>query len=373
MVVVRKEGLYCVPGQFYIDPWRPVERAVITHAHGDHARGGHRHYLAATPGVNVLRSRLGPIHIDGLDYGETVVHNGVTISLHPAGHVLGSAQVRMAYQGEVWVASGDYKVEADSTCTPFEPVRCDTFITESTFGLPIYRWQPQQDVYDDINAWWRANADQGRASIMQCYSFGKAQRILSGLDPDIGPIICHGAVQTLNQVYRDSGVWLPPTVMVGDVEKSDIGRALVIAPPSAAGSPWVKRFGDFSDAFASGWMQLRGARRRRGVDRGFVLSDHADWPGLMQAITATGAERVIVTHGSIAVLVRWLQQQGLQASGFDTEYGDDEADDAAAGAATGANGMAAADTPAAQAADSAEDAAAGAAPDSAQQGGGGHA
>jgi putative mRNA 3-end processing factor len=329
MVVVRKEGLYCVPGQFYIDPWRPVERAVITHAHGDHARGGHQHYLAATPGVGVLRSRLGPIHIDGLAYGETVVHNGVTISLHPAGHVLGSAQVRMAYQGEVWVASGDYKVEADSTCAAFEPVRCDTFITESTFGLPIYRWQPQQEVYDDINAWWRANADQGRASVMQCYSFGKAQRILSGLDPDIGPIICHGAVQTLNQVYRDSGVWLPPTVMVGDVEKDAIKRSLVIAPPAAAGSPWVKRFGDFSDAFASGWMQLRGARRRRGVDRGFVLSDHADWPGLMQAITATGAERVIVTHGSIAVLVRWLQQQGLQASGFDTEYGDDEADDAA--------------------------------------------
>nr|WP_315219256.1 ligase-associated DNA damage response exonuclease [uncultured Duganella sp.] len=330
LVVVRKEGLYCVPGQFYIDPWRPVERAVITHAHGDHARGGHQHYLTAETGVNVVKSRLGPIHIEGLAYGERVVHNGVTISLHPAGHVLGSAQVRMEYQGQVWVASGDYKVEADSTCTPFEPVRCDTFITESTFGLPIYQWQPQQEVYDDINDWWRANAEQGRASVMQCYSFGKAQRILSGLDPDIGPIICHGAVQTLNQVYRDDGVWLPPTVMVGDVDKRDIGRAMVIAPPSAAGSPWIKRFGDFSDAFASGWMQLRGARRRRGVDRGFVLSDHADWPGLMQAISATGAERVIVTHGSIPVLVRWLQQQGLQASGFDTEYGDDEADEVAA-------------------------------------------
>jgi putative mRNA 3-end processing factor len=334
LVVVRKEGLYCVPGQFYIDPWRPVERAVITHAHGDHARGGHQHYLTAATGVNVVKSRLGPINIEGLAYGEQRVHNGVTISLHPAGHVLGSAQVRMEYKGEVWVASGDYKVEADSTCDAFEPVRCDTFITESTFGLPIYRWQPQQEVYDDINDWWRANAEQGRASVMQCYSFGKAQRILSGLDPEIGPIICHGAVQTLNKVYREDGVWLPPTVMVDEVEKRDIGRAIVIAPPAAAGSSWSKRFGDFSDAFASGWMQLRGARRRRGVDRGFVLSDHADWPGLMQAINATGAERVIVTHGSIPVLVRWLQQQGLQASGFDTEYGDDEADEVtAAGAA----------------------------------------
>jgi putative mRNA 3-end processing factor len=281
-----------------------------------------------------------------------VLHNGVTVSLHPAGHVLGSAQVRMEYRGEVWVASGDYKIEPDSTCAGFEPVRCDTFITESTFGLPIYRWQPQQEVYDEINAWWRANAEAGRASIMQCYSFGKAQRILSGLDPDIGPIICHGAVQTLNQVYRDEGVYLPPTVMVQDVAKSDIGASMVIAPPSAAGSPWVKRFGDFSDAFASGWMQLRGARRRRGVDRGFVLSDHADWPGLMQAISATGAQRVIVTHGSIPVLVRWLQQQGLQASGFDTEYGDDEAAEpgdadvasvAAAGAEANASAVNAAD------------------------------
>ncbi|WP_295994110.1 ligase-associated DNA damage response exonuclease [Rugamonas sp.] len=327
MVVVRQAGLYCVPGQFYIDPWRPVERAVITHAHGDHARHGHRHYLAAAAGVDILKARLGDIHIDGLEYGATVVHNGVTISLHPAGHVLGSAQVRMECQGEVWVASGDYKVEPDGTCAPFEPVRCHTFITESTFGLPVYRWQPQQTIFDDINQWWRKNAAEGRASVVQCYAFGKAQRILSGLDAGIGPIICHGAVEPLNRVYRAAGVALPPTVMVGDVDKPAIGRSIVIAPPSAAGSPWVKRFGDYSDAFASGWMQLRGARRRRGVDRGFVLSDHADWPGLMTAIRATEAPRVIVTHGSIPILVRWLQQNGLQASGFDTEYGDDEAEE----------------------------------------------
>ncbi|MGV7209193.1 ligase-associated DNA damage response exonuclease [Oxalobacteraceae bacterium A2-2] len=329
MVVVRKEGLYCVPGQFYIDPWRPVERAVITHGHGDHARYGHRHYLTASAGVRVLESRLGQVSVQGLEYGETVRHNGVTVSLHPAGHVLGSAQVRMEYQGEVWVASGDYKVEADATCAPFEPVRCHTFITESTFGLPIYRWQPQQEIFDDINRWWRANADQGRASIMLCYAFGKAQRILSGLDPSIGPIVCHGAPEALNQVYRDSGVALPPTAMVQQVDKAALAQAMVIAPPSAAGSPWIRRFGDYSDAFASGWMQLRGARRRRGVDRGFVLSDHADWPGLMSAIAATGAQRVIVTHGAVAVMVRWLQQQGLQASGFETEYGDDESSESA--------------------------------------------
>lgn len=336
MVIVRQEGLYCVPGQFYIDPWRPVERAVITHAHADHARSGHGHYLAAASGVKVLRSRLGPIHIDGLEYGASVVHNGVKVSLHPAGHVLGSAQVRMEYGGEVWVASGDYKLEADATCAPFEPVRCHTFITESTFGLPIYRWSPSQQLYDDINAWWRKNQAEGRTSVLFCYAFGKAQRILSGLDASIGPIICHGAAQALTQVYRASGVALPPTMMVGDVaDKAALRHAIVIAPPSAAGSTWMRRFGDYSDAFASGWMLLRGARRRRGVDRGFVLSDHADWPGLMQAIKATGAPRVIVTHGSIPIMVRWLQQNGWQAGAFDTEYGDDEADAAADAADVG--------------------------------------
>jgi putative mRNA 3-end processing factor len=326
MVVVRREGLYCVPGQFYIDPWRPVDRAVITHAHGDHARYGHGHYLAAASGVGILRSRLGDIAIDGLAYGERIVHKGVAISLHPAGHVLGSAQVRMEHGGEVWVASGDYKVEPDRTCAPFEPVRCHTFITESTFGLPIYRWENEASIFDDINSWWRRNAEAGRCSVVFAYAFGKAQRILSGLDPSIGTIICHGAAEPLNRVYREAGVALPPTRMVTEVAKEDIRRAIVIAPPSAAGSPWMKRFGDYSDAFASGWMQLRGARRRRGVDRGFVLSDHADWPGLLSAIEATGAGRVIVTHGSIPVMVRWLRQIGLDAGAFDTEYGDDESE-----------------------------------------------
>ncbi|WP_293776305.1 ligase-associated DNA damage response exonuclease, partial [uncultured Oxalicibacterium sp.] len=284
MVVARKEGLYCVPGDFYIDPWRPVPRAIITHAHADHARTGHTHYLAAAAGAGVLRARLGDITLQTLAYGETITHNGVTLSLHPAGHVLGSSQVRMAHRGEVWVASGDYKVEPDGTCAPFEAVRCDTFITESTFGLPIYRWQPQAMIFDDINQWWRRNADQGRCSVLFCYSFGKAQRILHGIDNSVGPIVCHGAVEPLNRAYREAGIHLPETLAVGEVkDKALYKRALVLAPPSAGGSPWIRRFGDISDAFASGWMQLRGARRRRGVDRGFVLSDHADWPGLMQA------------------------------------------------------------------------------------------
>lgn len=327
LVVARPEGLYCPPGDFYIDPWRPVERAVITHAHGDHARRGNGRYLAAAPGAGILRSRLGEdISLQTLAYGERVDHHGVTLSFHPAGHVLGSAQVRLEYQGEVWVASGDYKVEPDGTCAPFEPVRCHTFITESTFGLPIYRWPSQAEIFAGIDAWWRANAAAGKASVLFAYAFGKAQRILRGIDASIGPILVHGAVEPLNEVYRAGGVHLPPTRYAGDIARNDplLRQALILAPPSAGGSTWMRRFGDYSDAFASGWMLLRGTRRRRGVDRGFALSDHADWPGLLWAIEQTGAERVMVTHGQVNVLVRHLREQGLDARAFQTEYGDED-------------------------------------------------
>lgn len=335
LVVARPEGLYCPPGDFYIDPWRPVDRAVITHAHSDHARTGNRHYLATRDSEGVLRSRLGDIPLETLAYGETRVHNGVRISLHPAGHVLGSAQVRLEHQGQVWVASGDYKLQDDGTCPTFEPQRCDVFITESTFGLPVYRWEPNAALLASINAWWAANAAAGRASVVFCYAFGKAQRILHGLDAAIGPIVTHGAVETLNRVYRQSGVGLPPTQRVSDVDDVSLfRRALVLAPPSAAGSSWMRRFGDYADSFASGWMRLRGARRRRGVDRGFVLSDHADWPGLCTAIEATGAQRVFVTHGNVAVLVRWLNEKGIEAQGFTTEYGAEEDESGAESTAT---------------------------------------
>ncbi len=334
LITARPEGLYCAAGDFYIDPWRPVERAVITHGHSDHARSGNRHYLAHTHSAGTLRQRLGAgINLMTLGYGEVIEHHGVRLSLHPAGHVLGSAQVRLEHGGQVWVASGDYKTQACGTCTPFEPVRCHTFITESTFGLPIYRWPTQAELMAQINAWWQRNADAGRASVLLCYAFGKAQRILSGVDASIGPIVVHGAVEPLNAVYREAGVALPPTFRVTDpgLDKAACKRALVLAPPSAQGTPWMKRFGaDASDAFASGWMQLRGTRRRRGVDRGFVMSDHADWPGLMAAIGGTGAQSVRVTHGSVPTLVRWLTEQGLDAQAFETEYGDEEAADGVA-------------------------------------------
>jgi putative mRNA 3-end processing factor len=332
LIVATPEGLYCPPGDFHIDPWRPVAQAVITHAHADHARAGHGAYLASAASESVLRVRLGAdISLRGLGWGEQIERRGVRISLHPAGHVLGSAQVRLEHGGRVWVASGDYFLsgagDVNPTCDAFEPVPCHCFITESTFGLPIYRWAAQASVFADINSWWQANAAVGRASLLMGYSFGKAQRLLAGVDASIGPIAVHGAVEALNAAYRSAGVALPATRRVSEMGAADLARALVIAPPSVQGSPWLKRLGEHSDAFASGWMQLRGTRRRRGVDRGFVLSDHADWPGLQAAIAASGAERVIVTHGYEAVMVRWLQAHGHEASAFATEYGDEALDE----------------------------------------------
>jgi putative mRNA 3-end processing factor len=300
----------------------PVERAVITHAHGDHARMGSASYLSATCGLPVLRTRLGEdARLEGMAYGERRTLGSVTISLHPAGHVLGSSQVRIEHGGEVWVVSGDYKLDADPTCDPFEPVRCHVFITESTFGLPIYRWSPPEQTIEKIDAWWRSNQVAGRASVLFAYAFGKAQRILASVDEAIGPIVVHGAVENLNEGYRACGVRLPATRRVADTDtKADYAGALIVAPPSAQSTPWLKRFGDYSDAFASGWMAIRGARRRRAVDQGFVLSDHADWPSLNRAIAATGAERVFVTHGAVTPLVQWLKEEGYDAQAMRTEF-----------------------------------------------------
>ena len=310
-------GLYCEAGDFYIDPWQPVRRAVITHAHGDHARMGSSSYLCAREGERVLRTRLGAdANIRAVEWGEVVNVDGVRVSLHPAGHILGSAQIRVERAGEVWVVSGDYKTAPDPTCTPFELVRCHTFITESTFGLPIYRWPTERDVFDEIRAWWRANRDDGRASVMFAYALGKAQRVLAGLaDADIGPVYTHGAVERLNRDYRAAGVRLAETRYAGDLPKgTNFAGSLIVAPPSAAGSTWMRRFGDLSTGFASGWMRIRGTRRRRSLDRGFALSDHVDWPSLLAAVEGTGAERVWVTHGFREPLARWLTERGVNAS-----------------------------------------------------------
>jgi len=322
LLELTDRGLYCAAGDFFIDPWRPVNRAIVTHAHADHARRGSNRYLTVPEGEHVLRTRMGSdARIEMAAFGKKVVVNGVTVSLHPAGHILGSAQVRVEHAGEVWVVSGDYKTEPDPTCTPFEPVRCHTFVTESTFGLPIYQWPDQASVFAEVNDWWRSNAESGKTSILCGYALGKAQRLLAGVDPSIGPIYCHGAVEACNRDYRETGIPLPPTEYAGQGERGkNFAGSLVVAPPSALGTPYLRKFGDVSTAFASGWMLVRGQRRRRAVDRGFVLSDHADWPGLFEAIAETGCSRVYVTHGSRAVMVRRLRELGYEAHSLETWF-----------------------------------------------------
>lgn len=319
-------GLYCPAGDFYIDPWRPVARAVVTHAHADHARSGSQHYWAAADGEALLRHRLGQdITLTPLAYSEPVRFGPITVSLHPAGHVLGSAQVRVSDANRVWVVSGDYKRDPDPTCLPFEPITCDTFITEATFALPAYRWPPMQDVITELMAWWQANAEAGQSSILLCYALGKAQRVLASLPSVLpGPIYLHGAVAPLTTLYRDAGVAMAPAEPVSQAAKeTDFSTSLIIAPPSAAGTPWLQRFADPSTAFASGWMRIRGNRRRRGHDRGFVISDHVDWPALLQTIEQTGAKEIYTTHGRADELVRYLREQGLKAAPFATRYGED--------------------------------------------------
>lgn len=325
LIVHTNQGLYCPQGDFYIDPYTSVLRAVVTHAHADHLAWGCDRYLVSAAGEHVFRARLGgasaPLHL--VEYGETTLVNGVRVSLYPAGHILGSAQIRVEYGGDVWVITGDYKTDPDRTCAPFEVVRCNTFVTESTFGLPIYRWSPQDEIFAQINQWWRDNQAQGKASLLYGYALGKAQRLLAGLDPSIGSIYTHGAVERLNAAYRMSGIDLPPTQYASAAArdgKPDWSKALIVAPPSARGTAWTRRFGTLSSAFASGWMAIRGARRRRAVDRGFVLSDHVDWDNLMRVIAETGAERVWVTHGYTAVVVRWLQERGIDSQIVQTRF-----------------------------------------------------
>lgn len=331
LLQLTPNGLYCPVGDFYVDPWQPVERAVITHAHADHARWGCKRYLLAQPGLQVTRLRLGPdAHLASQPYGERRQINGVSLSFHPAGHILGSAQVRLEYEGQVWVVSGDYKTEADTTCAPFEVIPCHTFISEATFGLPIYSWPPQAKIFAEINDWWRNNAAEGRASVLFCYALGKSQRVMAGIDASIGPIFTHGAVEQLNQAYRASGIDLPASTYAMTAARKDFAGALILAPTSVRATNWLNRFGDYSSGYVSGWMRIRGARRQRAVDRGFVLSDHVDWDSLLQTIDATGAERIGVTHGYVPVVVRYLREKGKDAFAVETHFSGDNDDSAEA-------------------------------------------
>jgi len=326
LLTMTPEGLYCARGGFHVDPWVPVPRAVLTHAHADHAREGSAAYLCAAPGLPVARHRLPGTVIEAWDYGERHSMGDVQLSFHPAGHVLGSAQLRIEADGEVWVVSGDYKRAPDPTCAPFEPLRADVFLTEATFGLPVFRWEPTATVVEDILGWWEANREAGRASLVFCHVLGKSQRLLAELGQRTERrVFAHGAIAGMCDVYRDAGVRLLPVDRVADTAKGkDFAGELVLAPITARGTPWMRRFGDAAVALVSGFMRVRGERRRRSVDRGFALSDHADWPALLEAIRETGAARVLVTHGYAVPLAQRLRELGIEAEALETPYGRDQ-------------------------------------------------
>lgn len=336
LITATDTGLECPAGDFVIDPWKTTRTAVISHAHADHARPVAEHYYASESSVPLLKRRLGEnLDIRGVPFGHPITLGDTIVSFHPAGHVLGSAQVRVernrvGTNKDVWLFTGDFKRDPDPSCEPFELVPCNTLITESTFALPVYRWQSGAEVASEIAAWWQEMQAAERPSILFAYSLGKAQRVLSELCAFTDrPVYLHGAVYPLTEIYREAGVSMLPTqpIDLDDKERKYAGE-LIIAPPGASGSTWMRRFPQASTGFCSGWMRIRGNRRRRGYDRGFVLSDHADWPALLRTIDETGATRVLTTHGQSGSLVRLLRERGIEASELQTHYRDEGADDA---------------------------------------------
>ena len=327
LLVFNQKGIYCEVADVYLDPWKPVKKAIISHGHADHSRWGHQQYITHHTNVPIIKHRLGDISVTGKAWNETFTINGVKFSLHPAGHIIGSSQIRVEYKGEVWVFTGDYKTEDDGLAVPYEVVKCHTFITECTFGLPAFKWVPQEKVFHDINTWWQQNQDDGRTSVLFGYSLGKAQRLLKHLDTSVGKIYTHGAIENMTEVIREIAD-LPPTEKITrDTKKEDLKGNIVIAPPSAHGSPWIKKMVPYVTASASGWMTFRGARRRRAIDKGFVLSDHCDWQGLLCSIKATGAEKIICTHGYTDIFSRFLAEQGYDARTEQTQYEEESSEE----------------------------------------------
>ena len=316
----KRQGIYCSKADVYLDPWRGVKKAIITHGHSDHARWGSKSYITQIDNVPILKHRLGDISVTGKKYGDKFQINGVTFSFHPAGHVPGSSQIRVEYRGEVWVFTGDFKTQDDKISTPYEPIKCNTFITECTFGLPVYKWEEPKIVHGQINKWWAKNKSNGITSLLLGYSLGKIQRLLKNLDPEIGKIYTHGATEKMTEVLRAKIDFPKTNLITRDTIKKDIEGNLVLAPPAVLGSAWSRKFGITSSGYASGWMAIRGARRRRAVDKSFVLSDHADWDGLLSAIYSTECENVITTHGYTDIFAKYLNEKGLNAMSEKTEY-----------------------------------------------------
>lgn len=325
LIELTESGLYCRVGDFYIDPWQGVDKAIITHAHSDHARSGSRNYLCHYYSAPILKLRLGDISVQSIEWNEPVTINNVKVSLHPAGHIIGSSQVRVEYKDEVWVVSGDYKTEDDGISGAFEPVRCNTFISESTFGLPIYSWKPQAEIFNSIQQWIITNQQLGKTPVLIAYSLGKAQRVLQCAAAVTSKIFVHGAIWNTHQAILSAGRVLPVVQRITpETPKEEFKNAVIIAPPSADGTPWMKRFNPYSVGVCSGWMQVRGNVRRRNADAGFVMSDHADWQGLLSAVKATGAEKVFVTHGFQSAFSRYLNEIGIQSAEVKTAYGGEE-------------------------------------------------
>jgi putative mRNA 3-end processing factor len=326
LLAFNQNGIYCAKADVYLDPWRKVDKAIISHGHADHSRWGNKKYITHHDNIPIMKHRLGEIDVMGKAYGESFTINTVKFSLHPAGHVIGSSQIRVEHQGEVWVFTGDYKDEADGVCTPYEPVKCHTFITECTFGLPAFKWKPQAEVMAEINEWWQSNKADGRTSVLFGYSLGKAQRLLKHLDTNIGEIYTHGAIENMTNVLR-TRVDFPETKLITrETTKKELGGNLVLAPPSAHGGTWIRKMVPYVTASASGWMTFRGARRRRAIDKGFVMSDHCDWDGLLKSIKATECEKVICTHGYTDIFSRYLREIGYDARTEATQYEDEETD-----------------------------------------------
>ena len=315
------KGIYCEQADVYIDPWRAVDKAFITHAHSDHARPGSGQYISSSISAPLIQHRLQTNKVTGIPFGEDIMVNGVKFTFYTAGHIIGSAQIRVEYKGEVWVVSGDYKTENDLFSGQFEPIKCNSFISECTFGLPVFNWRNQDEVFSEINTWWLQNKSNKKVSLISAYSLGKAQRVLSGLDEKIGKVYCHIAVENINKVLRDAGIpILTCQTLTDDISKKELEGTLIVAPPAFLNSNWLRKQKNVSVASASGWMNLRGTRRRIAVDKGFVLSDHADWSGLLDAIEGTGAEHVYVTHGYTHIFSRYLSSIGYDAHILETEY-----------------------------------------------------
>ncbi len=315
LLTFTSKGIYCPRGDFFIDPHKPVHRAVVTHAHSDHARWGHKYYMAQQRNRHILKLRLGDIKLELKGYGEVTMINGVKMSFHSAAHVWGSSQVRVEYKGEVWVVSGDYKLEDDGFSGSFEPVKCNTFITECTFGLPIFKWRPQDNVYRDINDWWRRNSENAKTSILTAYAFGKAQRLIQNIDHSIGNVYVHKSIENVNNALIQDGAVLPEVFCTDpSIKKTDYHGSLVITPGYSFENTWLSAFHPCEVATVSGWIQVKGIKKKRRLGQGFVLSDHADWAGLNEAVRMTGADRVFVMHGYTDVYARWLRERGYRAA-----------------------------------------------------------